>query len=211
MRWGVELPNGAGTPGISKTFLYTQRIGGTESWFRHLGSIPDQTEIEITEAAVMVVQNILCKDIPAEVTVDPLTTPTYASADTSDVWTGAHSLSNPLTINSVNYDVPRAKFTVNYNPEVIKPNGEILAKIIRVTNRRIAVELDTWKKDGVLRADAVALTARAATYKLNNTGPKNISLTDLYLQRYSKQSDAGSNAHQLETLGGTAAAITITA
>lgn len=209
IRYGTELPNGSGTIDKALTMLYTGKVNGTESWFRHLGSRTDQIEIEVTEASVQVVQNFLCREIPAEVTSDPLTTPNYAGADTTAVWTGATPGSNPLVINSNNVDTPRFKVTVNWALEVGKPNGELLAKWIHPTNRSIAVEFDTWKKDGVLRADALSLTARAATYTL--ISGKTIGLTDLYLERYSKSYDANATAHQLETLAGTAKSLTVTA
>lgn len=166
IRYGIELPSGAGTIEKSLSFAYSQLVSDAETWYRFLGARTDQVEIEVTEAAVQVSRNFLCKDIPAAVTSDPFTTPTYAGADSSAPYTGASSGSNPLSINSANYDTPRFKLTVNWNLEVIKPNGETQAKFILPTNRDIAVEFDTWVKDDVLRSDAKALAARSATYTL---------------------------------------------
>jgi hypothetical protein len=209
IRYGTELPSGTGTIEKSLGFVYTQKINGVESWFRCLGARTDQIEIEVTEDAVQVAQNWLCKDIPAEVTADPFTTPAYASADTSPPWTGATSGSSPLMLDGASYDTPRFKVTVNWNLEVIKPNGETKAKFILPTNRDIAVEFDTWKKDGVLKADTASLAARAASYVL--APGKAMTFTDLYLTRHSKTNDAGQNKHLLETLSGTAKSVAVTA
>ncbi len=209
MRYGTELPNGAGTIEKSLSFVYTQLVNGTETWYRFLGARTDQVEIEVTEAAVNVSHRFLCKDIPATVTSDPFTTPTYAGADSSAPYTGASSGSNPLTINSANYDTSRFKVTVSWNPEVIRPNGETQAKFILPTNRDIKVEFDTWVKDDVLRQDAKSLTARAATYTM--APGKSLTLTDLYLEKQSKGNDGNDGRHLIETLSGTARSVTLSA
>ncbi|MEM2141311.1 phage tail tube protein [Nitrososphaera sp.] len=209
VRYGTELPSGAGTIEKSLSFAYTQLVNDAETWYRFLGARTDQIEIEITEAAVQVSQNFLCKDIPAAVTADPFTTPTYAGADSLAPYTGASSGSNPLSINSVNYDTPRFKVTVNWNLEVIKPNGETQAKFILPTNRDISVEFDTWVKSDVLRSDAKSLTARSATYTIAPS--KTVTLTDLYLTRHSKSNDAGNSKHLMETLAGTAKSVAVSA
>ncbi|WP_337861468.1 phage tail tube protein [Nitrososphaera sp.] len=209
MRYGTELPGGAGTIEKSLSFTYTQLINAAETWYRYLGARCDQLEVEVTEAAVKVMQRFLCKDIPAAVTADPFTTPGYAGADTSAPYTGASSGSNPLTINSNNYDVPRFKVSVDWNLEVIKPNGETQAKFILPTNRDISVEFDTWVKNDVLRADAKSLVARSASYVI--AAGKQFTFTDLYLQRQGKSNDAGDSKHMIETLAGTAKSVTLTA
>jgi hypothetical protein len=206
MRYGTELPADAGTIEKSLSFAYTQLVDGTETWYRFLGARTDQIEIEVTEAAVSVSHRFLCKDIPATVTADPFTTPAYAGADSSAPYTGMSSGSNPLTVNSANYDTSRFKVTVSWNPEVIKPNGEAQAKFILPTNRDIRVEFDTWVKDDVLRQDARSLTARSATYTIS--AGKSLTLADLYLEKQSKSSESDGR-HLIETLSGTARSVTL--
>lgn len=208
-RYGTELPGGAGTIEKSLSFVYTQLVNGTETWYSFLGARTDQVELEVTETAVNVSHRFLCKDIPATVTADPFTTPAYAGADSSAPYTGASSGSNPLTVNSANYDTPRFKATVNWNPEVIRPNGETQAKFILPTNRDIKVEFDTWVKDDVLRQDAKSVAARAATYTI--AAGKSLTFTDLYLERQNKSNDGNDGRHLIETLAGTARSVTLSA
>ncbi|AIC16951.1 phage tail tube protein [Nitrososphaera viennensis] len=207
LRYGTELPNGAGTIEKSLAFVYTQLVNGTETWHRFLGARTDQVEIEVTEASVQVSHRFLCKDIPATVTADPFTTPTYAGADTSAPYTGVSSGSNPLTINSETYDTPRFKVSVNWNLDVVKPNGEVQAKFILPTNRDITVEFDTWVKDDVLRADTKSLAARSASYTI--APGKSLTFTDLYLAKQSKNNDANDAKVLIETLTGTARSMSV--
>lgn len=213
LRLGSELPGGTGTNGVSRSFVKTQKIDVsgtlTKKWFRMLGARCDRLEMEISDAGFNVVQNFVCQDIPAEVAADPFTTPTYASADTTAPWTNISAGQDPFTVNSLVVDTPRIKWTVEHPMDLIRPNGYTKIKNCVPTNRIISVEFDTWKKDGVMKADMVSMTARAASYTIFSG--KTISMTDLYLKRYSKSQKSTDNKAELETLGGTISSLTITA
>lgn len=213
IRYGTELPGGTGTIEKALSFLYSQLLAdnATEQYTFLKGSRCDKIEIEITKAGVFVVQNFLCREITAWANAHGLTTPTFASADTAKPWVGKDSGANPLTINSNNYDTPRFKVTVQWNMQLITPNGETKAKFIEPTNRDIFVELDTWLKDNVLHQDAKALTARSASYVLNATGPKTLTLGNLYLNRRTNNVNPTANEHQIESFAGTAESISVTA
>jgi hypothetical protein len=207
LKYGSELPAGAGTIEKSLSFLYSQKLNAVENYIFYKGSRTDKLEIEITEAAVAVAHTFLCKEITTPNSAHGLTTPTFASLPTAAPWTGASSGSNPLTINGLNYDTPRFKVTINWNLDVVKPNGEIQAKFIEPTNRDIAVDFDAVFKDTVLLADAKTLTARAASYVLN-TGVT-LNLTDLYLEAYYVTNAARANRIKYASYKGTAKSCSI--
>lgn len=210
-RWGSEaaVVGSGGTAAVSKTFTYTEKIDNTETWFRYLGCIPERSELEINDAGLKLVQNILCQDMPDEVTSDPFTTPTYASADTTALYTNLSSDKGPFTFNSTRYDVKRMKITVNHKPHIFRPNGWEIAKYIFPTTREINVEFDAAKYNSTIYNDAKSLTARSASYVI--ASGKTVSFTDMKLQRVNRANDIGVNDLKLEKFVGTASAITTTA
>lgn len=212
IKYGTQAAAYSGATGTidkSLSFLYAQTLDATLTYWLFKGSVTDRVDVEITESAVQVTQNFLCRQIAYTQSANAgLTTPTFASADTTAPWVGSDSSSNPFTFNSNNYDTPRFRTSVNRNLKVIKPNGETLAKFILPTNRDVTVEFDTWRKGTVLVDDALAMTARTASYVMKSA-TSTISYTNLSLAKIAAQHQAAANDYELETYSGTAQTISV--
>lgn len=214
INYGINLPAGTGTIEKSLTFIKSQKINNVEMYTLYQGCKCDSIDYEITADGVHdVTMSFMAKNITTPSTTHGLTTPTFASNPTSTPWTGFESGSNPLTLNSLNYDVPRFKFSVTNNLEAIRPNGELILKFLEPTNREVTFDFDTWVKDTVLLADTKSLTARAMTYKLTGASstPANLTatFTDAYLESVDTSDSPTANETKMLSFSGTAKAVAV--
>ncbi|MGI0028491.1 MAG: phage tail tube protein [Nitrososphaera sp.] len=181
IKYGTQVQGGgAGTIDKSLSLVYSEDINDIENYLFYRGSRCDQVDVEVTNEAVMVTQNFICKEITTPSTSHGLTTPTFAPANTGTPWTGPDSGSNPFTHNALNYDVDKFKFTVNRALDAIRPNGESLIKFRVPTIRTITGEFDVVRKDAALITDCKNLTARAASYVLKSA-TSTATFTDMVL------------------------------
>jgi Phage tail tube protein len=214
INYGINLPSGTGTIERSLTFIYSQRLNGTEYYTFLKGCKCDSIDYEIVADAVHdVTMSFICREITTPNTAHGLTTPVFASNPTATPWTGFESGSNPFTFNGNTIDVPRFSFSVTNNLEKIRPNGETLAKFVEPTNREVTFEFDHWEKDTVLIADNKALTARAGSYKLTGASSTPVNLTatftDMYIESSESSDSPTANEHKLRSFSGTAQAMSI--
>lgn len=181
IKYGTQAQGGGtGTIDKSLSFLYSEDINDVENYVFYKGARCDQVSVEITNEAVKVSQNFICKEITTPATSHGLTTPTFAPANSAAPWTGADGGSNPFTHNSNSYDVDVFKFTVSRGLDAIRPNGESLVKLLIPTIRTITGEFDVVRKDTALIADCKNLTARAASYVLK-AATSTATFTDMVL------------------------------
>jgi hypothetical protein len=213
LKYGTEYWTASATGNIAKSvsLLWSQNINGVENFFLGSGFRTDKIDIEITETSVMVTHTLAGKNISTPATTFPGTgTPTYAGVDAGLPWTGLTGGSLPLTINSLNYDVTRFKVSINQNLDRVKPNGELSLKFLEATNRDITVDMDMVVQNTVSLADTKTLVARAATYTLNSGTSTQISLTNLYLDKYTSADSPTANKVKMSSFSGVAQSCTIT-
>lgn len=212
MKYGTEYPNLSATGNVAKSLsmVWSQNINNVENFFLASGFRTERIEIDVTETAVMVTQTMVGKNISTPTTTYPGTgTPTYAAADTGNPWTGLTSGSLPLTINSLNYDVTRFRVSVAQNLDKVKPNGETVIKFLEPTNRDIVVDMDMVVQNTTTLADVKTLVARNATYMLNSATSSQISLTNLYLEKYASSDSPTQNKIKMASFSGVAQSLTI--
>ena len=218
LRYGMELPSGAGTPEKSLNMVYSRYEDNgssalVEYYYFYLGARIDMSELEITNGVVTLTQNLLCSRILGRSDTHGLTTPTFMTPSTADPWTSITGGSGQLIFpGPVTVDTPRAKITVKQNLEVGKPNGETRPKWIYPTNRDITFEFDTWVKDDVQRAAVENFTNYSTLiYRLNSTGPKDVTMANIRFYKCERSSRTNENKHLMEKLSGSPLSVTVTA
>ena len=212
MKYGTEYSNLAATGNIAKSLslVWSQNINNVENFYLGSGFRTERIDIDVTETAVMVTQTMIGKNIATPSSTYPGTgTPTYAAADVGTPWTGLTGGSLPLTINSNNFDVTRFRVSVTQNLDKVKPNGETVIKFLEPTNRDIAVDMDMVVQNTTTLADVKTLTARTASYTLNSATSTQISLTNLYLEKYSSSDSPTQNKVKMASFSGVAQSVTI--
>ena len=181
IKYGTQLQGGGtGTIDKSLSFLYSEDVDGVENYVFYKGARCDQVSVEITNEAVRVSQNFICKEITTPAASHGLTTPTFAPANSAAPWTGADGGTSPFTHNSNSYDLDKFRFAVGRGLDAIRPNGESLVKMLVPTIRTITGEFDVVRKDAALIADCKSLAARAASYVLKSA-VSTATFTDMVL------------------------------
>ena len=213
LKYGTEYWSASATGNIAKSFslVWSQNINGVENFYLASGFRTERVDIDVTETAVVVTQTLTGKNISTPSTTYPGTgTPTYAATDVGTPWSGQSGGSLPLTINALNYDVTRFRISVNQNLDRVKPNGETVIKFLEATNRDVAVDMDMVVQNTTTLADVKTLTARTASYTLNSGTSSQISLTNLYLEKYSSSDSPTANKIKMISFAGVAQSVTIT-
>jgi len=205
----INLP-GVGTQNIGKslTFLIKQKMSQTgalvDKYVLYKGSVCESIEVEVTNTgAVEATATFICKDITAPATTHGLAgTPTFISSDPgTPIWTNITPGSNPLTWNATVFDTASFGFSVTNNPEVIKPNGELVAKFVKPTLRDVEFEFNSWYAFPDLFADTKSLTSRVLEYKLSAT--KKVVINGAYSSNWETSRTTGATEHQMENVSGT--------
>jgi hypothetical protein len=208
IKYGINLPGGTGTIEKSLTFIKSQKINDTEMFTLYKGCRCDSIDVEVTnDGAVEVTMTFLCREITTPSATHGLVTPTFASNPTQEPWTNLSPGSGPLTINAIAVDTPSWSMTVSNNLEVVKPNGELIAKFVEPTLRDISFEFDTWLKDTVLLADTKTLTPRAMEYKLS--ADRKLVFTDAYLESQETSDATSATESKIQSFSGTAKAVAV--
>jgi hypothetical protein len=212
MKYGTEYWTASATGNIAKSvsLLWSQNVNGVENFYLASGVRTESIDIDTTETAVSVTHTLVAKNISTPTSTYPGTgTPTYASTDVGSPWSGIFGGSLPLTINSLNYDVTRFRVGVSQNLDRVKPNGETQIKFLEATNRDITIDMDMIVKDTVSLADVKTLVARTASYSLNAATSSSVSLTNLYLEKYTSSDSPTANKVKMASFSGTAQSVTL--
>lgn len=213
LKYGTELWNASATGNIAKSMsiVWSQNINGVENFYLASGVRTERVEIDITETSVMITQTLVAKNISTPSTTYPGTgTPVYAATDVGNPWTGITGGSLPLTINALTYDVTRFRVTISQNLDKVKPNGETQIKFLEATNRDVTIDMDMVLANTATLADVKTLVARTASYTMNAANPSTISLTNLYLDKYTHADSPTQNKVSMASFSGTAQSSTIT-
>jgi len=211
MRYGTEVAGGAGTIEKALSFLYSHKINAVENFILFKGCRTDSIDVEITPDDLTVTQNWICQDITTPSSAHGLGTPVFASDFSGTPLCGTDTGSNPLTINSLNYDCIRFRFSVNRNLDARRVIGQQKISFLIPSIRDIEIDFDILIKDTATIADVKTLVARSASFVINSTGPKTATFTNLQLERYERTVSADSNEILMASFSGTATGVTVTA
>ena len=210
MRYGTEVAGGAGTIEKSLSFLYSHKINSVENFILFKGARTDSIDVEIVPDDLTVTQNWICQDITTPNSAHGLGTPVFASDFSGTPLCGPDTGANPLTINALNYDCVRFRFSVSRNLDARRVIGQNKISYLIPSIRDIEVDFDILIKDTVTMADVKTLVARSASIVINSTGPKTATFTNLQLERYERTVSAESNEILMASFSGTATGVTIT-
>lgn len=185
IRYGTEIAGGgSGSIDKSLTILTSFKINNVENFLVFRGCKTDKIEIEVTNDDMVVTQNFICKDISTPASAHGLGASTvFAAAFSGTPLCSVDTGANPLTINSLTYDTVRFNISWNRNLDARQVIGTGQVIFIVPTVRDIDVAFDILLKDTVTWADVKTLTARTASFVINSTGPKTISMTNLSLEK----------------------------
>lgn len=212
-RYGTEAQGGgAGTIDKSLSIAFSHKLDAVENYVTLAGARTDSISLEWTPEDVTVRQNFIAKNISTPNTAHGLGASTVFASDFSGTpLCGTDAGTNPLTINSLNYDCIRFRIDINRNLDARRIIGSQQIAYLVPGNRDINIDFDILAKDNVTIADAKALTARTASMVLNSTGPKTLSLTGLQLEKHDVTFASDSNEIVMYTFSGFAKAATLTA
>ncbi len=159
LKYGTELPNGTGTIEKSLTILVTKKINNVESFRVFKGCITESCTYDFSKIP-MVTQTFRASNISdwldateAAAVIGASGSITYPGALSADPWTsldvGSSNLTytQPLSINSVPYDVAKFTFTVSRNILILQPLAAPDPTYIKAGRRKITAALTTWPKD----------------------------------------------------------------
>ena len=188
------------------------KLNAVENFVTFKGCKTDKIDIEITTDDMVVTQNFICQNVTTPSTSHGLGASTSFAANFSGTPLCAPDTgSNPLTINSLNYDCIRFHVSVARNLDARRVIGLSKIKYLVSTTRDIDVDFDIIYTDTVTLADVKTLTARTASMVLNQTGPKTISFTDLQLESSKFELSSDSNELFMRSFSGFAATVSLTA
>jgi len=229
MKYGTEYFSSTGATGVgniyrSLSILWSQTVNATEYFYLVKGARTEKIEISVTETKVEVTQTMVASvlNTPATTFVGAggAGTPSYCAPNSTTVppWSGLTGGSHPLTINGKSYDTITFKAGVTHNLDKIKPLGESVIKYLEPTNRDITVDFDIIytdvSADGTggpfdTISDAIALTARTASYQLNSVGPVTLNFTNLYLDKFNTPDSPTANKIKTITFSGVAQQVAV--
>jgi hypothetical protein len=213
LRYGTEIVGGgAGSIDKSLTIVTGFKIAGVENFLIFRGCKTDKIEIEVTPDDMVVTQNFICQSISTPSTAHGLGASTvFAAAFSGTPLCAPDTGTNPLTINSLTYDCIRFDITWARNLDARQVIGKSQVLTIVPTVRDIDIEFDLLLKDTVTWADVKTLSARTASFVLNQTGPKTISMTNLQLEKLDFELSTDSTEVLMASFAGFAATASVTA
>ena len=187
-------------------------LNGVENFVTFKGCKTDKIDIEITPDDMMITQNFICQNVTTPSTSHGLgASTTFASTFSGTPLCGPDTGSNPLTINSLNYDCIRFHTSISRNLDARRVIGSTKIAYLVSTTRDIDVDFDILYTDTVTLADVKTLTARSASMVLNQTGPKTLSFTNLQLESSKFDLSAESNELFIRSFSGFAQSVSLTA
>src|SRR5215510_1323972 len=205
--------SGTGNRDDSFTFALSQKhnSAGTLTEMYQIirgASIADVTLTINAGAIIEVSSNWIASSISDWATTSGLTTPTFAPTLTTTPWSSVTTGSNPLTWNSLPYDVRKCKIKIDQNPDRIQVVGDTQIRWVNATTREISIDMDVVWKDTTLQADTKTLTPRVMSFNIFST-PVTLTFTDAYLEQYDEGVDAESTDAKATSYSGFAASVSI--
>ena len=227
MRYASELGNALGTAtgtiDKSLTFVnsgYRNTAGSNgpllEYYVLRKGSKCDSMTVTTSSRGMVTVDmNWISSTIaiPVSTANGGLTTPTFvASPTTATPWSNLTGGTSKLTIGGVVYPFKTATFTVNNNLDAVDVDGNPDIQALEPTTKEVTFSAELIvQKDFAIETAMEAGTALTCVLTLNSTGPKNATISNLFINR--KEENAGSDETKVQTLtvSGQGDDVTITA
>jgi hypothetical protein len=206
--------SGTGNRDDTFTFLISQEQNVsnvlTEQYQIARGAGISSVTVSINSGEIVSVESDwIASSVSDWATAHGLTTPTFATTLSAVPWSSTTTGTSPLLFNGLTYDVRNFKMTFNHNPDRVQVVGQSQTTWVTQTIREITVDMDVVYKDTSISADVKTLTARAATFQLNSTGPTTLTFTELYMEAYDENVSADSTDAKTVSYSGYAKSVTI--
>ena len=209
LNYGLVTGSGTGTINASLSFLYSEKLNGTENFTILKGCRPTSTTCSLERGTWNVDMTWICKDITTPATAHGLTSPTFATIPTASPLTHTDAGSDPFSWNSTATAERRFSTTVTREMSILSVNGESNITFAKPSSRRIEFSVDVFVKNTTLLADFKAKTARAATYKFSSSPSKTFTYSNAVITGYSSARSATTTDAFVESINARAEGLTI--
>lgn len=209
INYGLVTGAGTGTIDASLSFIFSERLDGTENYTILKGCRPTSTTLSLERGTWGVDMTWICKEITTPSATHGLTTPTFVSIPTASPLTHTDSGADPFAWNSVAVPERRFSTTVTREMAVLSVNGSSTITFAKPTSRRVEFSVDAFVKDTTLLADFKTKTARGAAYRFSTSPSKVLTYTNCVLSSWSSAKSATTTDAFVESITARAEGLTI--
>ena len=171
MYWAMSLPNDAvGSPDESRTFMFSEDIGGVTKWNIYKGVKISGANLTIPNTGFITAELLGSYRSFSEITPTAVAALTgTGSRITASSGPPLNHVGTLFTYNGTVYAFRTLTLSVAFDMAPVDSSGEIVDLFKRPTMRRITGTIAVFKKNSALQADARAQTPRNVTIKINPT------------------------------------------
>ena len=209
-KYGINA-RGAGAGSIDKSLsiLWAHKVNAALQYEIASMCRINTGSISITPDMVDVNMTIIAGNKTAPNAAHGLGSPVFITPSAVDPFVGFSGGANPLTHNSLNYDIPT--FTMNFarNLHAVRVNGQLNIIDNPSTIRVIDGSFDVVRKDQILKADARSLARRSAAYTIAS-GPITLTFVDMIIQQLQEGYGAADTEIIEDTYGYEATSVQLT-
>jgi hypothetical protein len=209
INYGLVTGAGTGTIDASLSFIFSERLDGTENYTILKGCRPTSTTLSLERGTWGVDMTWICKEITTPSATHGLTTPTFVSIPTASPLTHTDAGADPFAWNSVATPERRFSTTVTREMAVLSVNGSSTITFAKPTSRRVEFSVDAFVKNTTLLADFKTKTARGATYTFSTSPSKVLTYTNCVLSSWSSAKSATTTDAFVESITARAEGLTI--
>lgn len=192
-------------PTVSKTFIYSQSITGTERFRLMKGCLPSRMRISIPNRGVIRIDcDVFVFQPQQEADSHGLTgTPVWASALTGTPWKHSSGGLNSFTYNGTPYKERGIEIEVTWAYTELDCSDSDVILWATPSIKTVTGTINLFKKDIAVSGDAFNLTDRAAS-RILKSAVKTLTWTDLNFKDYAHAVRRGSSDATIEALPFTA-------
>ena len=181
---------GVGSIDESLTFTFSELLNGTENWTVMRGCRATQLTSTLERGVWQNTMTFVCREIALPVSVDPFTTPTYATEPAAASVQHQDAGADPFTFNAIIYGESRFSITVTRELAIEAVNGEFKIVYCKAAGKRTECSVEVFVKDNVLETDYQGKTKRAANYSFSTTPNKDFAMVDCLITAHSRTKTA---------------------
>lgn len=207
--YGLVAAGGTSTLDESLSFIFSEKLDGTENYTFMKGCRPTSTTLSLERGTWGIDMTWVCKEITTPATSHGLTTPTFASAPTASPVTHTDAGSDPFTWNSTAFPERRFSTTVTRDMATLSVNGENQITYTKPTMRSIEFSVDVFVKNTTLLADFKSKTNRASTYKFSSSPSKTLTYSNCIITSWASAKSATTTDAFIESITARAEGLTI--
>jgi len=166
LAWGMNSPNGAGTPDESRTFFWSRKMGlaGVETYQTFRGCKPVETTLTINNEGFLVLEILMsCKTVTEDTTGPTIGAGSYATPITGTPVKHDDAVAPAFTYNGTGTEQRGFVIRVTLTEAVQDSSGSLFDSYRRPTIRAISGSVDIFKIGTTIQADSIAVTQRAAS------------------------------------------------